>query len=134
MGAWGNGVWQDDAAYNMLLMFDDLLETGAIPTEAVHLVILHPPWGWGDWDDEPVQILALAALALEYVIFTPALRNWAMAALGTGAPLDCWTESNPEDIAHRAGVLERFKAMLQQGTTTAEELESVTRPQEFSLW
>jgi|GEM_PF-5228195 len=50
MGAWGNGVWQDDVAHDMLLMFDDLLETGATPAEAIPLVILDPPYGWGDDD------------------------------------------------------------------------------------
>jgi hypothetical protein len=62
------------------------------------------------------------------------LGHWAIAAMDCGAPLGRWTESNPEDIAHRAGVLERFKAMLQRGEATNEELESVTRPKEFSLW
>ena len=134
MGAWGNGVWQDDAADDVVKMFDKLLAAGSTPSEAVQRVIAHPPWGWGDWDDTPVQVLALAALALEYGILTASLRNWAIAEIESGAPLDRWTESTPEDIANRTEVLERFKVMLIRGTATPEELKSVTTPEAFSLW
>ena len=47
MGAWGTEVWQDDAADDVLIMFEDLIEAGATPMEAVRLIILDPPWGWG---------------------------------------------------------------------------------------
>jgi hypothetical protein len=136
MGAWGNGIWQDDVADDVLIMFEDLLEAGATPKETVRLVILDPPWGWGDWDDEPTQVLALAALSLEHGILTPTLRSWAIAAIDSGAPLGrwVWDEAKPEHYLHRAAVLERFKAMLKRGTATPEELKSVTRPKKFSLW
>ena len=129
MGAWGTEVWQDDAADGVFIMFERLLEAGATPTETVRLIILHPPWGWGDDDDEPVQILALAALALKYQVLTPTIRRWAIAEINSGAPTGTWTESTPEDIAHRTELLERFKTILQRGTTTPEELESITGPQ-----
>jgi hypothetical protein len=127
---------QDDAADDVLIMFDDLLEAGATPAEVVRLVILDPPWGWGDWDDEPTQVLALAAWSLEYEILTSTLRKWAIAAIDSGAPLGRWVldETKPEHYLHRVAVLARFKAILQQGTAPREELESVTRPKEFSLW
>jgi hypothetical protein len=66
MSAWGTEVWQDDTADDVLIGFERLLEASATPGEAVRLIILHPPYGWGDDDDEPVQILALAALAITY--------------------------------------------------------------------
>ncbi len=48
MSAWGTKVWQDDAADDVLITFEDLLEAGATPREAVRLIILNPPYGWGD--------------------------------------------------------------------------------------
>lgn len=136
MGAWGNGVWQDDVADDVLIMFEDLLEAGTTPTEAIRLIILDPPWPLGDWDDGPTQVLAFAALALEYKILTSRLRSWAIAAIDSGAPLGrwIWDEANPDHYLHRAAVIEQFKAMLKRGTAAPEELESVTRPKEFSLW
>jgi hypothetical protein len=128
MSAWGTEVWQDDAADDVLIMFEDLLEAGATPTEAVRLIILNPPYGWGD-DLESTQILALAALTLKYEILTPMLRRWAIAEMDSGAPMGTWTRSAPEDIAARKQILERFKAILQRGAATPEELESVTGPQ-----
>jgi hypothetical protein len=129
MGAWGTEVWQDDTADDVLIMFERLLEAGATPREAVRLIILHPPYGWGDDDDEPVQILALAALALKYEMLTPTIRRWAISTIESGAPMGTWPESTPEDIAARKQILEQLKAILQHGTATAEELESVTGPQ-----
>ena len=43
MSAWGTKVWQDDAADDVLITFEDLLEAGATPREAVRLIILNPP-------------------------------------------------------------------------------------------
>src|SRR5262249_44019103 len=65
VGNWGNGVWQDDGAAEVILMFKELLEGGRTPREAVQGVLADPPWGWGDQDDDAVQVLAIAALALQ---------------------------------------------------------------------
>jgi hypothetical protein len=129
MSAWGTEVWQDDTADDVLIMFEDLLEAGATPTEAIRLIILRPPYGWGDDDDEPVQILALAALALKYGILTSTIRNWALATINSGAPMGTWTQSAPENIAERKQILAQLKALLVRAIATPEELEVVTGPQ-----
>lgn len=134
MGAWGNGVWQDDMAYDVILAFEDLREHGSTAAEAVQRILVSAPWGWRDIDAASAQVLALAALALESGVLDPALRDRAIATIESGDPLGRWTESGPEMIAARTEVLERFKALLQRGTATPEELKSVTTPEAFSLW
>lgn len=131
MGAWGNGVWQDDFAVDVVYLFDQLLEAGATASEAVRRVILDPPWSWNDVDECDAQILALAALALQHEALTPSLRDWAVATITSGSALEGWDweGADPKNIAARKEILERFKALLLRGTATAEELESVTGPQ-----
>ena len=90
--------------------------------------------GWGDQDDDVVQVLALAALALQHGVLAPALRDRAISMIESGDPLDRWTESQPEKIAARQEVLEHFIALLVRGNATADELASVTEPEAFSLW
>jgi hypothetical protein len=128
MGAWGVGVWQDDAADDVILRFEDLREEGYDAQEALRRVLANPPWGWGDLDDDAVQILALAALALQHGVLDPALRDRAISTIESGDPMGTWTESDPEDIAARKQILERFKALLLRGTATPEELKSITAP------
>jgi hypothetical protein len=114
--------------------FQELLEDGKTPREAIQGVLADPPWGWGDQDDDAVQVLAIAALALQHGVLDPALRDSAIAMIESGGPLDRWAQSRPEKIAARQEVLERFKVLLARGTASAEELASVTEPAAFSLW
>jgi len=136
VGNWGNGVWQDDVADDVILSFEELLAGGRTPREAVQAVLADPPWGWGDQDDDAVQVLAIAALALQHGVLDPALRDRAIAMIESGDPLDrwLWTGSRPEKIAARQQILASFKVLLARGTATPEELASVTQPEAFSLW
>ncbi len=134
MGAWGNGIWQDDVALDVVTMFEELLAEGRTPSEAVQVIFVAPPWGWGDQDDDAVQVLALAALALQHGVLDPDLRDRAISMVDSDAPLDRWRESQPKVIAARQETLERFKALLVRGTATADELAIVTKPEAFSLW
>jgi hypothetical protein len=134
MGAWGNGVWQDDVAHDVVLRFDQLLAEGRTAEEAVQDILLDPPWGWGDQDDDAVQVLALAALALQHAVLGSTLRSQAISLIESGASLDRWSDSAPAQIAARQAVLEHFKTLLERGTATVDELASVTEPEAFSLW
>lgn len=148
MGTWGNGVWQDDVAADLIVMFEDLLVGGSTAAQAVEHALAHPPWGWCDEDDSVVQVLALAALALQYGALDPQLRDQALALIESGAPLQRWTESVAElggeataerrqftqqRLLARQQVLEQFHALLTRGRATAEELADVTRPEAFRV-
>lgn len=136
MGNWGIGIWQDDVADDVVIMFDELIDAGAIPLEVVNRVLMDPPWGWGDSDDEPVQVLALAALALQHGALRQPLRNWALATITSGASLGRWhwEGADPNRFSARLEVLKSFQEMLQRGVETSDELDSVTRPTAFALW
>jgi hypothetical protein len=109
-------------------MFNDLHEAGDDAREALRRVIADPPWGWGDVDGDAAQILALAALALQHGVLDSALRDRAIAMIESGDPLGTWTQSDPQNIAARKQLLERFKELLQRGSATPEELKEVTTP------
>ena len=128
MSAWGVGVWEDDVASDVVIMFDDLREEGLSPQEALARVLADPPWGWGDRGDDVVQILALAALALQHSVLDATLRERAITTIESSAALRPWTATDPADVAARTLLLERFQALLQRGSATADELKSVTIP------
>lgn len=132
MGTWGIGVWQDDVAGDVVGVFEDLLESGNTAAQAVEAVLLDPPWGWDDEDDEVVQILALAALALQHRVLASGLRDRALSILESGVALERWSDSRAELIAARMQLLEQYQALLRQGAAPADELASVTRPEAFS--
>jgi hypothetical protein len=132
MGTWGIGVWQDDVAADVIVMFDDLLENGSTAVQAVEGVVTDPPRGWKDEDDEVVQVLALAALAIEHGVLDPQLRDRALALIESGSPMERWTDSGVEEIAARQQLLEQFQGLLRRGVATAEELENVTWPEAFN--
>ena len=133
MNAWGVGVWEDDAAHDVILLFDQLRQAGSSAREALQRVLADPPYAWGIRDDDAVQILAIAALALQHGLLDPSLRDRAIATIESGAAMGTWTESDPKDIAARTELLERFKALLQRGSASPEEVTSVTRPETSSL-
>jgi hypothetical protein len=132
MGTWGIGVWQDDVARDVIRAFEDLLKQGRTPIEAVQNLLEDPPWGWGDQDDDVVQILALAALALQQGVLASALRDRAISLIESSDPLERWTASKPEEFAARQEVLEHFKALLVRRSATADELASVTESEAFN--
>jgi hypothetical protein len=133
MSAWGVGVWENDAADDVVLMFEDLCEAGGSAQEALRRVLARPPYGWGIRDDDAVQILAIAALALQHGVLDPAVRDQAIATIESGAAMETWTESDPKNVAARLELLERFTALLQRGSASPEEFTSVTRPETARL-
>jgi hypothetical protein len=133
MSAWGIGVWENDVADDVILMFDDLCEADSSAQEALQGVLAHPPYGWGIQDDDAAQILSIAALALQHGLLDSAVRDRAIATIESGAAMETWTESDPKDIAARTALLERFIALHQRGSASPEEFTSVTRPETASL-
>jgi hypothetical protein len=134
MGAWGNGILQDDVAADVQIAFEDALEEGLSVEEATQRVLDDPPWPLCDWDDGPTSYMALAALQLQHGILTPEIREKAIEAAASEAAIGRWTEAGDECIAARKSVLRQFKDILERDSCTPEELEQVTYPKEFALW
>lgn len=128
MGIWGHGIWQDDVAADALVRFNDLLAAGGSASDALQGVLASPPWGWHDAVDAAVQVLALAAVALEHGVLDAALRDRALATIESGVPLWRWTDAEPEDVTARKDVLEQFKGLLLHGAASSEQLKNVTEP------
>lgn len=134
MGAWGNGVLQDDVADDVRIAFEKALAAGLNVEEATQRVLCNPPWPLRDYDDGPVSYMALAALQLQQGILTSEIREKADEAATSEAAIGRWDETDEDCFAHRKGVLRQFKDILARGSCTPEELEQVTYPQEFALW
>jgi len=119
MGAWGNGIMQDDVAADVQIVFDN------------------PPWpldGPCQADDACTTYMALAALQLEHGSLRSDIREKAMEAATSEWAIDRWDEAGEDCIAARKEVLRQFTAILERGCCTPEELEQVTYPKEFALW
>jgi hypothetical protein len=99
MGTWGIGVWQDDVAADVVVMFADLLQEGYTAAQAVQHVLDDPPWGWEDEEDAAVQLLAVTAIALQHGVLEAALRDRAVAAIDSQVSLWCWEDTYPGDFA-----------------------------------
>jgi hypothetical protein len=134
MGVWGNGILQDDVADDVRIGFEDALAKGLSVEEATQRVLDAPPWPLGDWDDGPTSYMALTALQLQHGILTPESRKKAIEAATSEAAIGRWDEAREDCIEARKNVLRQFKAILERGSCTLEELEMVTHPKEFSLW
>jgi hypothetical protein len=137
MGNWGMGVLQDDVADDVRIAFEDAIEEGLSVEEAIQRVLDDPPWPFNgpcQADDACMTYMALAALQLQHDILTPDIREKALEAATSEWAIGRWDGAPEDRIAARRKVLQQFKAILERGTCTAEELEQVTYPKEFSLW
>jgi hypothetical protein len=134
VGAWGNGILQDDVADDVRIAFEDALEEGLSAEEAAERALRDSQWALDDWDDGPTSSMALAALQLQHGILTPRIREKAIEAATSEAAIGRWDETDEDCFAHRKQVLRQFKAILGRGSCTPEELELVTYPKEFALW
>jgi hypothetical protein len=135
IGNWGIGILQDDVADDVLIAFEEALANGLAVEEATQRVIGDSP-DIDDDDDGPTIYMALAALQLQHGILTPEIQDRAIqAATSHGAIGRFEWDGAPEgEVAARKDLLRRFTKILEHGSCTAEELEQVTNPKEFSLW
>lgn len=134
MGAWGNGVWQDDGAEDILLAFEDALQGGLTERAALQRILADPPWSWDDEEDSATQLLAIATLALQRGMLEPDLRDRAIAMIDSAVPMWRWEGAPSDRVSAREEVLAQLRVLLARGTATAEELANVTRPEKHSLW
>jgi hypothetical protein len=133
MGAWGIGVWQDDVAQDVIVLFQDLRREGCSATEAVQRALENPLWRWDDEEDSARQVLAIAALALQQGVMEPSLRNRTLATIDSGVSLWPWESAQTEIADARKTLLSRFRELVLKGSATDEDFTSVTAPNTYSL-
>ena len=111
MGAWGLGIFENDATLDLRGDFDDLLTEGlTVPAATARL--------WADYaealnddDDGPVLRIALAALQLEHGALEPWFRDEAEAANARDGE-NSWCRTTDEEIAKRAEMLEELRQRM----------------------
>jgi hypothetical protein len=112
MGAWGAELFDDDVALDARALFEEAVESGAPPGLAADHILASLPGYLEDTDDEPVLMLALAALLLDGgVADHPVLRR-AREIIETGDGLERWQEAGAEALSERLEVYRRLAARL----------------------
>ena len=129
MGADGVGLLQDDVAMDVQAAFNDALERGLNPGQAVDGVLADPPWPLDDTDDRPVIWLALSALLLREGALRDDVRDQAQQVITSGAALVRWEEASDADYVARKRILQRFSAVLAAGVATPVEIPALTEPE-----
>ena len=112
MGAWGLGIFDDDAACDVRGIFEDAIAEGQDVNAATQLVLEEFGEAVDDVEDGPVIWLALASLQLEQRKLHANIRQQALAAINPN--LERWQESGPEDAAGRKRVLEELRGRIEQ--------------------
>ncbi len=128
MGNWGIGIMQDDVAIDTAINFKEALSEGLSVAAATDHLLQDPVYDL-DGDDGPVTFLALAALQLWHGALQQDNRDKALGIIASGMGLWRWEDSVAEGrkdaavrLAARTELLERFKAILERGACTREEL------------
>src|SRR5207245_3714660 len=107
MGTWGYGIFENDVAVDVRLMFEDEIDGGSSVEEATKHVLAECVDYLEDMDDSVQAWLALASLQLEQGSVQDPIRKKALEVIEQGADLERWHEAGTEAVEARRGVLER---------------------------
>jgi hypothetical protein len=112
MGTCGPGIFDDDVAMDVKVMFENDLTHGYSIAAATQHVLQEPPWGFDDEEDTAVTWLALAALQVEHHALDQVVRKRALDIIDSGVPLWRWEGQSDEKVAERTAVLQSFRQQL----------------------
>ena len=114
MGAWSPAIFDDDLAADLRAEYEELMEAGMAPAEAVAQLVQNHPECLEDEDDGPVFWLALAALQVELGHLLQPVRQRALKVIEHGANLRRWeADATPAEAAERRRVLQHLRSQLQ---------------------
>jgi hypothetical protein len=112
MGAWGSGMFDDDVALDVCQVFEDAVEDGLGPEQAVERVLAEMSESLQDSDERPVVLYALTSLLLDSGVHDHPVIGAAREAIDTGAGLERWEEAGPEALAERREILSSLLARM----------------------
>lgn len=110
MGTWNVGLFDNDAALDLRVAFEDALQKGLSVDEATEIVFMDLEDEFDDYDSGPTMRLALAALQIEKNALSPPTKGEALGIIDSGAGLEPW-EGSPKREERRK-VLKEFRAKL----------------------
>jgi hypothetical protein len=94
MGAWGQGIRQDDFVCDVIGVFDDLLKAGNSVADATKAVKSRFAAGIKDTDDGPLFWIALADAQWTYGELDPQVLKHVQEDFNSGRGLERWTEDD----------------------------------------
>ena len=113
MGAWGPGIFDNDVAMDVKLLFEEQLQHGLTTTEATQAILYDPPWGLDDEEDEASTYLALASLQLEHGTLDAEIRDKALAIIESGVPMWGWENTDANRQSKRKFVIDSLINRIQ---------------------
>lgn len=112
MGTWGTGIFDDDVAVDVKVMFEEDLKRGYSVSDTTRHILSDPPWSFEDEEDTAVMVLALAGLQLEHDALDHAIRERAIHIIDSGVPLWRWEGQVEERVAERTALLSALRQQL----------------------
>jgi hypothetical protein len=112
MGTWGAGIFDNDAASDVRLDFEDAQRAGFSVSESTQQILrVREDEGALDYDEGPLIYLALAALQMDHGELAASIKAHALAAIDAESEtVDEWF--GPEIQAARRQVLEALRQRL----------------------
>jgi hypothetical protein len=111
VGAWGDGIKQDDTVLDVIGDFDEYVRSGVPPHEATQKVL--QKWSGVDPDEQASLWIGLAESQWQYGVATPeTIARIARFASGEGQHL--WKEQGDKVYERRLKKLEAFHSKLRE--------------------
>src|SRR5437667_12905938 len=98
MGTWGYGIFENDVAVDVRLMFEDEIDGGSGVEEATKHVLAECVIYLKDMGDSVQTWLALAALQLEQGSVQDRIRKKVLEVVEQGADSERWHRAGTEPV------------------------------------
>jgi hypothetical protein len=128
MGTWGTGLFSSDMARDIRDFYRERIEEGIEDAEATRLTLEKFRNYFDDPEEGPVLLVALAVTESKIGRLDPVLRDWALAAIDSGADLATWAQENPKLVPKRREVLNKARAQLTGDQPARKHLRPPPRP------
>ncbi len=117
MGAWGAGIFENDAALDARLEFQELIDEGVAPDAAADRILAGSTEIAEDWDDGPMFYLALASLLIDNGVRRHPAIDAARRIATSGEGLESWEAADDETRVQRGALYRELAERFRQAAT-----------------
>ncbi len=124
MGAWGAGLFSDDAALDVRADWETLYKRFGEPVQTTRELLRE--WDADDPDQGPVIILALAMCQWKYGCLQDDIKNRALEIVRAGEGLQLWEDST--ELGRRKAVYQKIAETLRKPQPARKRIAKLTPP------